>query len=106
MIDRIRKNQLWQLTLAYILEKLREPAVIFWGIGFPILMAIGLGLAFTRKPETLRHVAMITADTGSYSITLTDDKLGNNTFRLEMMPWDEAMVKLNIAKNTSTRNKG
>ncbi|MFH1161611.1 MAG: ABC transporter permease [bacterium] len=94
MIDRIRNNQLWQLTLASILEKVREPAVLFWGIGFPILMSIGLGLAFTRKPETLRHVALIAADTGSFSITLKDDQLGNSTFQLKKMPWQEAMVQL------------
>jgi len=94
MISRIRNNQLWQLTLANILEKIREPGVLFWGIGFPILMSMGLGLAFTRKPETVRHVALISADTGSYSIILKDDKLGNTTFRLERMPWEEAMVQL------------
>jgi len=94
MIDRIRNNQLWQLILANTLEKVREPGVLFWGIGFPILMSIGLGLAFTRKPESVRHVGLISADTGSYSIVLKDDKLGNTTFRLEKMQWEEAMVQL------------
>jgi ABC-type multidrug transport system permease subunit len=94
MIDRIRNNQLWQLILANILEKLREPAVLFWGIGFPILMSIGLGIAFSRKPETLRHVALISADTGTFSVVLLDEKLGNTTFRLEKMSWEEAMVQL------------
>ncbi|TSA25987.1 MAG: ABC transporter permease [Bacteroidetes bacterium] len=94
MIDRIRNNQLWQLTLANILEKVREPGVLFWGIGFPILMSIGLGLAFTRKPESVRHVALISPDTGTCTIILKDDKLGNTTFRLEKMSWEEAMVQL------------
>lgn len=94
MIERIRNNQLWQLTLANILEKVREPGVLFWGIGFPILMSIGLGLAFIRKPETLRHVALISADSGSFTINLRDDHLGNTTFILERMPWEEAMVQL------------
>ncbi|MBE0646817.1 MAG: ABC transporter permease [Bacteroidales bacterium] len=94
MIDRIRNNQLWQLILANVLEKVREPGVLFWGIGFPILMSIGLGLAFTRKPESVRHVALISADTGTYSIVLKDDKLGNTTFQLEKMPWEAAMVQL------------
>jgi ABC-type multidrug transport system permease subunit len=94
MIDRIRNNQLWQLTLASILEKIREPAVLFWGIGFPILMSIGLGLAFTRKSESLRHVALISPDTGSFSVTLRDEQLGTSTFQLDNMTWDEAMVRL------------
>lgn len=94
MTERIRNNQLWQLTLANILEKVREPGVLFWGIGFPILMSIGLGLAFTRKPETLRHVALISADTGTYTINLRDENLGNTTFELEKMSWEEALVRL------------
>ncbi|MBN1199870.1 MAG: hypothetical protein JXA23_11000, partial [Bacteroidales bacterium] len=68
MNKRIADNQLWQLILANLLEKVREPAVLFWGIGFPILMAIGLGLAFSRKPETVRQVALISADTGQYNL--------------------------------------
>jgi len=94
MIDRIRNNQLWQLTVANLLEKIREPGVLFWGIGFPILMAIGLGIAFSRKPETVRHVALISPDTGSFAITIRDDKLGDNTFLMEMIPWDQAIISL------------
>lgn len=94
MIDRIRNNQLWHLILANMMEKVREPGVLFWGIGFPILMSLGLGLAFTRKSESVRHVALISADTGNYSVVLKDDKLGNTIFQLEKMPWNEAMVQI------------
>jgi len=45
-----RFNQLWQLTSALFREIIREPGVLFWGILFPILMSLGLGLAFTKKP--------------------------------------------------------
>src|SRR3954471_15417347 len=35
-----------------IRELTREPGVLFWIFGFPILMSVGLGLAFrTRGPE-------------------------------------------------------
>ncbi|MFH1297902.1 MAG: ABC transporter permease [Bacteroidota bacterium] len=109
MINRIRNNQLWQLIRSNVLEKVREPGVLFWGIGFPILMSIGLGLAFTRKPESVRHVALISADTGSYSIILKDDELGNTTFRLERMLWDDAMVQLkrgHVAIAVTLRDSG
>jgi ABC-2 type transport system permease protein len=47
-----RKNPLVQLTLMRIREMTREPGVLFWIFGFPVLMAVGLGLAFrTRGPE-------------------------------------------------------
>ncbi len=35
-----------QLVLARLREFYREPAVIFWVYGFPLLLAIGLGVAF------------------------------------------------------------
>src|SRR4051794_35105475 len=42
-----------QLFLARLKEFVREPEVLFWVYGFPVLMAVGLGLAFSpRKPDT------------------------------------------------------
>ena len=54
-----RFNQLWQLTSALFHEIIREPGVLFWGILFPILMSLGLGLAFTKKADITRKVAII-----------------------------------------------
>ena len=55
----IRFNQLWQLISALFREIIREPGVLFWGILFPILMSLGLGIAFTKKADVLRKVAVI-----------------------------------------------
>ena len=41
----LRPKQLSQLLSAHIKELMREPGVLFWGIVFPILMALGLGVA-------------------------------------------------------------
>jgi ABC-2 type transport system permease protein len=45
-----RFSPLRELTLARIRGFLREPEALFWTFGFPIIMAIGLGLAFREKP--------------------------------------------------------
>src|SRR6516225_8204245 len=43
---------LLQLILARLREFYREPEVIFWVYGFPVLLAVGLGIAFwNRAPE-------------------------------------------------------
>src|SRR6516225_8896948 len=43
---------LFELFLARIREFFREPEVIFWVYGFPVLLAVGLGIAFWgREPE-------------------------------------------------------
>lgn len=59
MVRRLVNNQLLQLANALSKEILREPGVLFWGILFPILMSIGLGIAFTKKTDILRKVAVI-----------------------------------------------
>lgn len=114
-------NQLRQLISAQFHETTREPGVLFWGILFPILMSLGLGIAFTKKPEVVRKVAVIhfqeTPDknnselfsflelrcvkkiTGSkedynWRYELTDDKLGNTSFLFYELDWNDAMVKL------------
>jgi ABC-2 type transport system permease protein len=37
----------------------REPGVLFWVFGFPILLAVGLGIAFRNKPPDVVAVAVI-----------------------------------------------
>ncbi len=117
----LRLNQLWHLISALFLEIIREPGVLFWGIFFPILMSLGLGLAFTKKTDVLRKVAVIRTneisapDTSSltrflenkcernvagdkdnyrWKFTIKDDKLGNSIFLFFEMDWDKAMVQL------------
>jgi ABC-2 type transport system permease protein len=48
-----------QLLLARLLELKREPEVIFWVFGFPVLLALGLGLAFRNKPAETIPVAYV-----------------------------------------------
>src|SRR5215467_4151310 len=40
-------------------EMRREPEVIFWVFGFPILLALGLGIAFRNKPVSTSQVAVV-----------------------------------------------
>jgi ABC-type multidrug transport system permease subunit len=48
-------NPLLQLTRARVMEFIREPEAIFWVFVFPVLMALGLGIAFRNRPaESLR----------------------------------------------------
>ncbi len=55
----VRRKQLFELTSAYFKEITRERGVLFWGIVFPILMSLGLGVAFTRKADVVRRVAVV-----------------------------------------------
>jgi ABC-2 type transport system permease protein len=116
----VRIRQLWQLISALFREIIREPGVLFWGILFPILMSLGLGLAFTKKTDVIRKVAIIniseTSSEGSeisaiagflqknceknssvgrgswqWKYTIKDEKLGNSIFLFYNMKWDDAI---------------
>ena len=43
-------HPLKELTLSRFREFLREPEAVFWTYGFPLLLAIGLGIAFRNQP--------------------------------------------------------
>lgn len=47
------------LTYSLIKEFFREPGSVFWAFGFPLLMALGLGLAFSGKKEITHGVAIV-----------------------------------------------
>src|SRR5215472_2653148 len=63
-----RQNGRWSgyrhLLMARLLELKREPEVVFWVFVFPLLLALGLGIAFRNKPASTVSVAIIdSADT-------------------------------------------
>lgn len=44
------RHPLYELTLARVLEFVRDPAALFWTFGFPVLLAVALGIAFRDAP--------------------------------------------------------
>ena len=65
-----RDNPLVQLITVRFKEYTREPEALFWSFGFPILLAIGLGIAFRAKPPDVVHVAV--ADGSPQAATIAD----------------------------------
>jgi ABC-2 type transport system permease protein len=54
-------SSLYQLTMVRFRLFLREPEAIFWIFFFPILLAIGLGIAFRNRPADVLQVGATTA---------------------------------------------
>ena len=50
---------LGQLTLSRLRELSREPGTMFWAFGFPILLSVGLGLAFRTSAAPPLPVAVV-----------------------------------------------
>ena len=55
----ITNRPIFQLVMIHFREFYREPGIIFWAIIFPILMAWGLGIAFSSKSEAIKHIAYV-----------------------------------------------
>ena len=52
------RDSLRQLTLTRFREFLREPEAVFWSLAFPVLLTVGLGIAFRNRPPETAHVAV------------------------------------------------
>ena len=52
-------NILLRLVISQFKIFFREPGVVFWSFGFPVVMAWILGIAFASKGEILRNVAIV-----------------------------------------------
>src|SRR5258707_14600781 len=61
MSDYARLRAFGGLSLARFREFYREPEVVFWSFIFPILLAVGLGLAFRNRPPEASAVAVLEA---------------------------------------------
>jgi ABC-type multidrug transport system permease subunit len=53
-----RQHPLWQLTLMRWRIFVREPAAVFWTYGFPVALALALGIAFRNRPPDPVAVAV------------------------------------------------
>ncbi len=54
---------LFRLVISQFKLFFREPGVVFWSFGFPVLMAWILGIAFANKGEIERNIAVVAENT-------------------------------------------
>lgn len=50
---------LWRLTASRLLEMAREPGTLFWAFGFPVLLSVGLGMAFRGTAAAPPRVGVV-----------------------------------------------
>ncbi|HYU77420.1 MAG TPA: hypothetical protein VEK56_00460, partial [Vicinamibacterales bacterium] len=62
---RFAERSLVQLTLARFRGFIREPEAVFWTFVFPILLAVGLGVAFRSRAPDRPHVAVVMSEATS-----------------------------------------
>jgi ABC-type multidrug transport system permease subunit len=59
-MNKLETSSLFQLTATRFRLFLREPEAIFWTFIFPILLAVGLGIAFRNRPADVLQVGATT----------------------------------------------
>ncbi|OFY58463.1 MAG: hypothetical protein A2Y87_12275 [Bacteroidetes bacterium RBG_13_46_8] len=101
----------WQLVYIEFLSFFREPGALFWSFLFPVVMAWGLGIAFSSRMETNKNIGLIlthpsyadslraighdTMDSDSEIVLSIGNKnSGIIHFRFHQTGWDEASVLL------------
>jgi ABC-type multidrug transport system permease subunit len=85
---------LYQLTLSRVREAVREPGVLFWVFAFPILLSIGLGLAFRgRGPEPVTVGLVDGPGAGAL-----EQALGKAGIKVERLDEARARVRLRAGK--------
>lgn len=86
-------NPLWQLTLARFREFFREPAAIFWVYGFPLILAVALGIAFRNRPVERIAVDVQADGPGGPAAAERLKELLSKDERLQVTIADEATVR-------------
>src|SRR3954471_21311666 len=79
-------------------EMWREPEIIFWVFGFPILLAFGLGIAFRNKPADAVPVAIVSSPAGNDALALIQRSPMKNSVRAQALNEDMAMQGFRLGK--------
>ncbi len=77
-------NPLAELIKARLREFWREPGIVFWVFGFPLLMALGLGLAFRSKTPEKPLVALVRVDQSPASDKLARALVQSDQLKAEL----------------------
>lgn len=85
----------WELFLSRMREFVREPEVVFWVFGFPILLSLGLGIAFRERTDQKVPVGVVERP-GAERIALALPEGGG--FEVVRLDEGEAARRLRLGK--------
>jgi ABC-2 type transport system permease protein len=96
------RNRRWSgythLLNARLLELKREPEVIFWVFGFPILLALGLGIAFRNKPADVTPVAIVAGPGAQDALSLLKRSSRSSSIRADIVDEQQAQQEFRLGK--------
>src|ERR1700751_4305784 len=97
-----RRNGRWSgyshLLMARMLELKREPEVVFWVFVFPLLLALGLGIAFRNKPGNAASVVVVQGPRSLEAQSLLARSPQHDQFKVQVLNEDEARKGFRLGK--------
>lgn len=97
-----RRNGRWSgynhLLRARLLELKREPEVVFWVFVFPLLLALGLGIAFRNKPADAASIVIVEGPGSGDAQALLARSPQHELFKIQVLPTDEAQKAFRLGK--------
>ena len=93
-------HPLYQLILARVREFTREPEAMFWTYGFPLAMAIALGIAFRERP-----VERVSVDVAQESAEIAMHLRETKSLKVEVHPSQECLERLRTGKTDVVVNE-
>jgi ABC-type multidrug transport system permease subunit len=87
-----------QLMIAREKEMWREPEVIFWVFVFPILLALGLGIAFRNKPTEVTRVAIVAGEGAARALAWLQASPQRRSVRTDVLPEAQALNQFRLGK--------
>ena len=97
-----RRNGRWSgythLLMARMLELKREPEVVFWVFVFPLLLALGLGIAFRNKPGDAISVAIVDGSGSQGAQELLARSPQHAMFKVQVLNQNDARQGFRLGK--------
>ncbi|HEV2697503.1 MAG TPA: ABC transporter permease [Terriglobales bacterium] len=79
-------------------ELSREREVVFWVFVFPLLLALGLGLAFRNKPVNTTRIAIVSGEDAQRVLSLVQSSAQNTVIRADVVDLATAKNGLRLGK--------
>ena len=81
-----------------MVELKREPEVVFWVFVFPLLLALGLGIAFRNKPADAVSVAVVAGPGSQDTLALLARSPEHELFKVQTLTPEEAQKGFRLGK--------
>jgi ABC-2 type transport system permease protein len=98
----LRSNGRWTgfvyMFGARVKEMQREPEIAFWVFAFPLLLALGLGIAFRNKPAEVTSIAIIAGPGAGDTFSLIERSPQKSVIRARIVDASQALLGFRLGK--------